>query len=150
MILVSCASDRTGEPSICIPVTNDRYASAPRILVVEDDPDIRDAEVGLLEDAGYSVAGVCDGAEALKFLREHRGTPCLIVLDLMMPVMNGFEFCAERAKDPSLSRIPLLVVSAIDRDDARVRSTRADAHLVKPFCVDDFVGTVSSLCEPAS
>src|SRR5580765_7790969 len=87
------------------------------ILLVEDDFDMRDALIPILEYAGHHVVGAANGREALEQLRAGP-KPSLILLDLMMPVMNGTEFRAEQLRDPALASIPVVVVSA----DPAVRS----------------------------
>ena len=82
-----------------------------RVLVVEDDADCRDAVTNLLESEGYAVTGAEDGQVALDRLREGLD-PCVILLDLMMPVKDGWQFRAEQRVDPALADIPTIIVSA--------------------------------------
>ena len=90
-------------------------SSAKRILVVEDDRDLRDALAEILQDEGYCVSSAGHGEEALEVLRCERLDVALILLDLTMPVMNGWQFRDEQRKDPDLSKIPVVVLSAGDR-----------------------------------
>ena len=83
------------------------------VLVVDDERDIREAVAEVLRDEGFEVHDAPDGAEALRKLRAHR--PDVVLLDLMMPGMNGWEFCAARKSEPDLSRIPVIVISALGR-----------------------------------
>ncbi len=85
------------------------------ILVVEDDDAVRDTVVDVLQDAEYSVRVARDGQEALDILRRGSGRPCLVLLDLMMPGMNGWDFAREQAGDPTLADIPICVVTAVGR-----------------------------------
>jgi CheY-like chemotaxis protein len=117
-----------------------------RVLVVEDDIDIRDAIIGILETEGYDACGVGHGAHALATLRSAPVKPCLILLDLMMPVMDGWTFCIEKQKDPSLAPIPVVVVSAIARHDPRNADVRAVGHLSKPLDVAKLLATVERHC----
>ena len=126
-----------------MPVAADRKRHC--ILVVEDDPDIREMEIAVLEDVGYTVAAAMNGADALDYLRESV-RPCLIMLDLMMPVMDGFEFCRERRKDADLAKIPVVIVSAIARDDPRIVDSGVVAHIRKPLDIELLIGTVARLC----
>ncbi len=115
------------------------------VLVVEDDIDIREAMVGILESAGYSVWAASDGAEALAQL--HAGNrPCIILLDLMMPVMDGWTFGEEKDKDPSFADIPIVVVSAVSRNDPRNARMRSVDHLPKPLNIDKLLATVERFC----
>jgi len=118
-----------------------------RILVVEDDPDLQTNLRELLEGEGYGVDSAFNGREALSFLRAgHR--PTAILLDLMMPVMNGYEFLAalrgERAVDTPASTfmaIPTILVSAAP--DNEQTSVRLQLRLVrKPFDIDVLLGTI--------
>src|SRR5438046_2792257 len=85
----------------------------PKILVVEDDPYIRESIQELLELESYTVACAANGKEALDYLEKiGNGLPQLILLDLMMPVMDGFEFRRQQVTSPVLSKIPLIVMSA--------------------------------------
>jgi CheY-like chemotaxis protein len=83
------------------------------VLVVEDDADILRAIVQVLEDEGYAVRAAENGRVALEALREPDAPrPCVILLDLMMPVMDGWAFRAEQLRDPALSDIPVIVLTA--------------------------------------
>jgi CheY-like chemotaxis protein len=84
------------------------------ILIVEDDADLREALSEVLRDEGYRVEMAADGREALDRLRRE-SRPSLILLDLTMPVMNGWQFRDEQRRDPDLSGIPVVVLSASDR-----------------------------------
>ena len=83
------------------------------ILVVEDDASTRSALCDLLQLEGYKVESVCDGVDALDYVHRHP-MPCLIILDLMMPRMDGWRFRSEQKRDPDLAKCPVLVVSAFD------------------------------------
>jgi CheY-like chemotaxis protein len=81
------------------------------ILIVEDDETVREGMTLLLEDAGHAVAAVGNGLEALELMKSR--VPCLVLLDLMMPVMTGWALHAAMRADPRLSRVPICVVSAV-------------------------------------
>lgn len=89
-----------------------KRADAPRtVLVVDDDPDLLEVTRFVLEGEGFGVETANDGAEALELLRA--GTlPDLVLLDLMMPVMNGWQFLEEIAKTPSFKAVPIVVLTA--------------------------------------
>jgi CheY-like chemotaxis protein len=97
------------------------------VMVVDDDPDIRDALKDVLELSGYGVVAFGDANDALVWL-EHGGHPAVIILDLMMPGMNGWEFRAELDARPELSDVPVVVLSGA-RNDADLH---VDAQLTKP------------------
>jgi two-component system response regulator MprA len=106
------------------------------VLIVEDDHDIRECMADALEVEGYSVALAANGREALEKLRAGV-RPDLILLDLLMPVMSGWEFRHEQLADPLLSGIPVVVVSA-----SVPGGLRPDRHLSKPFGVDELLEVV--------
>jgi two-component system response regulator MprA len=119
------------------------------LLVVDDDRDIRDALQDVFEGAGYEVRLAGDGHEALATLREGDWAPDLIVLDLMMPRMNGFEFRDVQRHEEPLCRIPVLLASADPALPQAARSLGVAGYLRKPLDLDDLLGTVSRLCSPA-
>jgi CheY-like chemotaxis protein len=82
-----------------------------KILIVEDDPDVREVLQSFLTAEGYAAEGVANGQEALAHLRGATELPRLILLDLMMPVMDGWQFLRERAVEPTLVDIPVLVMT---------------------------------------
>src|SRR5882724_6348202 len=94
------------------------------ILIVEDETDIRFIVTEILADEGYAVAGVANGLEALTYLRQHDDQPCLILLDLGMPVMSGWEFRAEQQRDPALATIPVIVMSALPGLDQKAAALK--------------------------
>ncbi|HEX7840105.1 MAG TPA: response regulator [Kofleriaceae bacterium] len=87
------------------------------VLIVDDDPDLLEVTRFVLEDEGIAVATARNGEEALAVLRAGK-LPRLVLLDLMMPVMSGWEFLDEVAKDPSLKAIPVVVLTAAERAQA--------------------------------
>jgi CheY-like chemotaxis protein len=103
------------------------------ILVVEDDADIRDSMEELLGDEGYQVVSAVHGLDALTRLRAAAELPGLILLDLMMPEMDGYAFRAEQLKDPKLSGIPVVLMSAGGDLDNKAKQLSAQGVLKKPF-----------------
>jgi len=113
----------------------------PRILVVEDDEDAREAMVALLQMKGYRAVPAGNGKEALDYLHQ-APVPDLIILDLWMPVMDGWQFRAEQIKDPRLKKVPVIVVTALsDRADVD-----ANEVIIKPVDVDRLLTSVSQYC----
>jgi serine/threonine-protein kinase len=111
------------------------------VLIVDDEPATRQAMALALEAEGYRVTEAANGREALDALRcEPR--PCLILLDLMMPVMDGWQFLRERMADPALAAIPVIVVSAASDDEARSVARGAAHYLHKPVTMDQLRATV--------
>jgi two-component system, chemotaxis family, chemotaxis protein CheY len=115
------------------------------LLVVDDDLDIRDALQDVLQEAGYRVQLASDGQEALDTLRGGC-CPDLIVLDLMMPRMNGFEFRDVQRHEAPLSAIPVLLASADPALPQAARSLGVAGYLRKPLDLDDLLGAVDRLC----
>src|SRR2546427_3268392 len=104
--------------------------ASDRILVVEDDPDARDEMARVLRSEGYDVAAAGDGEQALAELR--RAAPALILLDLMMPVMDGFEFRVRQMQDPALAGIPVIVLSGGRDVQRQAAAPGATSCLPKP------------------
>ncbi len=116
------------------------------ILVVEDDASIRDTLRELLEDEGYRVLWAENGIEALRQLRTC--TPGVILLDLMMPVMDGWQLRKELQRDPALAHIPVVVVSAEHRLDRAVAALAVQGWLAKPFELQALLTTLRRFCPP--
>lgn len=116
------------------------------ILVVDDDAGIRDSLADLLDDEGYQVVTASDGRDGLAKLRQlNASRPCVILLDLMMPVMNGPQFYAEQQRDPQLASIPVVVISA----DANVRAKAQQfggEYLAKPVRIEQVLDVVQRHC----
>ena len=118
------------------------------ILVVDDDRDIRDSLIETLEDHGFRATGAANGAEALEVLRKSPERPSLILLDLMMPVMDGPEFREEQLKNPSWAEIPVVVISAYS--DAEIRARSLDAECMrKPLKIRPLIDMVRRHCAAA-
>jgi|1185.fasta_scaffold00221_4 chemotaxis family two-component system sensor histidine kinase/response regulator PixL len=122
------------------------FVESCRILVVEDDQDIRDAIAAALAEAGYSVRTAHDGGEALDALhRESSARIHLILLDLMMPRVNGWEFLQHKQKDRMICAIPVLVLTA-STDTSATRLDKVVGKLTKPFELDALLDRVRALC----
>ena len=104
----------------------------PHILIVEDDADLRQSMVFVLSDEGYVVSDACDGREALHLLEDGL-RPNLILLDLMMPNMNGFQFRDAQLRCEEIAAIPVVAWSAHNDPESFVAPLRADGLLRKPF-----------------
>jgi len=109
----------------------------PLVLVVDDDDGIREGLSEMLEDAGFSTVGARHGLEALTLLGTMSAPPTFILLDLMMPIMDGWAFCDSREKSRALSEIPVIVISATEVAEWN-RPPGVDAFLPKPIDVEQF------------
>ena len=115
------------------------------VLIVEDDLDTREMLGRFLELEGYRVETAENGKRALERLGSGVGA-CVILLDLMMPVMDGWQFRQEQIRDASLADIPVIVVSAAGRE--RLEKIHANAYLSKPVDLDELLGCVTQFCRP--
>ena len=117
---------------------------SPNILLIEDDRDLAEVIVEVLQTEGYRVVHASDGRVALGLLAEGE-LPDLILLDLMMPNMNGWEFRAAQLHEPRLAKIPVVVLSATGE---RARPIDAAWILRKPVTIEDLLRTVGKLARP--
>jgi CheY-like chemotaxis protein len=124
-------------------MTNDTH---PIVMVVEDDQDIREALVEMLEENEYRPIGVANGREAIDVLRAVPDKPCLILLDLMMPVMDGREFRELQLKDAKLGAIPVVVLSAHADLKSATEGMEAQVALKKPVAIDSLLEVVQRYC----
>jgi CheY-like chemotaxis protein len=118
-----------------------------RVLVVEDDDDIRESIVSVLEEEGYAVEQAAHGADALEVLRRDGiQLPCVIVLDLMMPVMNGWDFRARLLEDVRLASIPVVCLSGDARVAEKAAKLECAAAISKPVSLIDLLALVARFC----
>lgn len=116
-------------------------AGRRNILVIEDDPGIRDSIAECLVTEGYAVTAVSNGVEGLEWLRRDNH-PDLIVLDLVMPLMNGAQFLAAVRDDPAFREVPVvLMTAAMPTRDMQLPA--ANGYLEKPFQLDDLLAAVA-------
>ena len=117
----------------------------PTVFVVEDDPDTREMIGRFLELEGFSVVFAANGKQALDRLGAGAAA-CVILLDLMMPVMDGWEFRRQQIRQARLAQIPVIVLSAAGRD--RIEQIKADHYLTKPLDLEELLQTVTRFCRP--
>jgi CheY-like chemotaxis protein len=122
------------------------HAHNKKVLVVDDDRDIRDVVADALEAEGYRVVTATDGRDAIHLLRGAGDMPSLILLDLMMPGMDGAQFRAEQQRDPVLEAIPVVVLSADAGLGAKAKSLGVAGHLKKPVTLEMLLETVRVCC----
>lgn len=113
------------------------------VLVVDDDPAIRGLVADALRDEGYMVDLAAHGREALEAMRVRR--PATVVLDLMMPVMDGFSFMQACHLEQLCDDVPIVVISAVADALQRVHDVPVHACIAKPFDLDDLIRTVARL-----
>lgn len=124
--------------------------SAGNVLIVEDDPEVREMLRQLLSTAGFHAVAAVDGLEALHLLRtvRHRApnAPCLVLLDLKMPRLGGNEFRRAQLGDPTVANVPVAVMSGATDLEQRAAAMGAVATLPKPLNVDVLIDVVKRYC----
>jgi CheY-like chemotaxis protein len=130
-------------PSATIGVTP--QSPSPEVMVVEDDQAIRESLTEVLAGEGFAVSWAANGAEALDLLHSARA-PRLILLDLMMPIMDGWEFRRALRQDTALARIPVVIISADHALPQKASALAVDGYLAKPFHLDALLSTVHRYC----
>ena len=116
------------------------------ILLVEDDPDVRDSLQDILEDEGFDVVPASNGKQAIDFLTLNDPPRAdLVILDLLMPMVSGWEVLQHMSADRRLVDVPVIVLSAI----VTPRPPRAQGFVRKPFSVEAFVGEIRGVLDGA-
>jgi CheY-like chemotaxis protein len=143
---------RVSGPQIAIPLIfwgmlQKEEAARRAVMIVDDDDAIREALEDVLSDEGYEVVGVSDGQQALDYLHADyphgAKRPSAILVDLWMPVMDGWKFLDALLEDPRFSRIPLVVLTAAR--DQRARDLRVAEVLTKPVQLQQVLGALERL-----
>ena len=116
-----------------------------RILIVEDDTDIREVLSQVLEFEGYAVHTVGNGQEALEHLQSSE-RPGLILLDLMMPVMDGWHFREQQQRNSQWATIPVVILSADGNAHQKAATLQAASYLKKPVDLETLLHTVGRHC----
>jgi len=121
--------------------------SSGSVLVVEDDPEINQLVGAYVEIAGFRYSPALDGQAALQQAR--REPPALIVLDIMLPDVDGFEVCRRLRAEPATARVPIIMLTALDREEHRQKGQTcgAVAYLTKPFDPDRLMETIKRAAE---
>jgi CheY-like chemotaxis protein len=117
------------------------------VLIVEDDADLREMMAQLLTLEGYQIETVANGREALEYLND-APRPDVILLDLMMPIMDGWEFRRRQQDDPALADVPVIVLTALDQAQARASDLNGVDFLKKPLDFDRLLELVRRRCHP--
>jgi signal transduction histidine kinase/CheY-like chemotaxis protein len=146
---VHCESNASGTTfTVRVP----RYATADAtiapehtlVLIVDDDPDVRDVVSGLLQKRGYHTATAANGFEALGLLRAGL-RPRLVLLDLHIPLMDGEQFCEACANSPDLADIPIVIISSDTASAVKLAANRTRGLLAKPVPLDQLLATIQNL-----
>ena len=116
-----------------------------KILVADDDKNIRDALSYILEEEGYRLWKAKDGAEALRKVKNSR--PDIVFLDIMMPELNGYDLCRIIKNDPDLKKTYVIMLTAQDQVDEREhgKEVGADDYIVKPFSPKEILAIIKKL-----
>ena len=118
------------------------------ILIVEDDIDVRETLAEVLTEEGYDAIAFAGGRAALEHLRTAEALPALILLDLMMPNMDGWEFRAEQQRSGGFTHVPTVILSADGNVEQNMSSLHADGYLRKPIHIKTLLQLVESFCGP--
>ena len=118
-----------------------------KILIADDNENIRDALTYLLEDEGYELLLAKDGADTLRKVREKK--PDILFLDIMMPEINGYDVCRTIKNDPDLKSIYVIMLTAKGQvaEQERGKEVGADEYIVKPFSPMEILARVKSLLQ---
>ena len=125
---------------------NEEQERCGAVLVVEDDADIRTALIEVLADQGFRTTGAANGREALALLRGAAEKPKLVLLDLMMPVMDGEAFRSAQLTDPALKDIPVVVLTAHPRGEDTAARMHVSGFLQKPIALERLLAAVEEYC----
>ena len=116
------------------------------ILVIDDDKEIRESLSDVLSDEGYVVVLAENGQEGLDFLNTTKQLPCMVFLDLMMPVLDGQGFRKEQMNNPDFSKIPTILFSANGQLDKRALDIGMTDFLKKPIDLDELLSIAAKYC----
>lgn len=116
------------------------------ILVIDDDKDIRESLSEVLVDEGYIVVSASNGKEALEYLKTASPLPCMVFLDLMMPIMDGRSFRKEQLLIPAISDIPTILFSADGQLDKKALDIGIKNFVKKPIDLDELLAIAAKYC----
>jgi CheY-like chemotaxis protein len=120
-----------------------RLMDCKNILIIEDEPAIRQMMKDILRLEGYRVFEAGDGADGLRVLKQITPNPCVVLLDLMMPGTNGWQFLDSQRTDPELSHVPVIICSAYAES---AKSVNPSGFVPKPVQLDALLGAVKAFC----
>ena len=114
------------------------------ILIIEDEESIRQTLRDVFELKGFTVYSATNGAEGIRELREMPQKPCVVLLDLMMPVVNGWQFLDVQRNDPKLSDIPIIICSAYEES---AKAVHPEGFVAKPVQLATLLAAVNKFCQ---
>lgn len=120
--------------------------SNKRILIVDDSTEIASLMKRFYERTGFVVQTASNGQEALNILRTSTDLPAFILLDIMMPIMDGYSFREEQLNDPELSKIPTVLMTAFNVDQVKINNLRASSVLSKPVDLNKLEALSKTFC----
>lgn len=118
------------------------------IVIVEDDIDVRETLAEVLSEEGYQTTAFSGGQAALQYLSALKALPALILLDLMMPTMDGWEFRREQRRLKTFLEVPTVILSADGNIDRNMESLEANGYLRKPIHIKTLLQLVERFCGP--
>jgi CheY-like chemotaxis protein len=117
-------------------------------MIVEDDDDVRQSIADVLDDAGYQIQLASSGVEALALLERGSPLPHLVLIDLVMPLMDGAELRARLRAQPRFASLPMVFLTALHDRDRRLEALRGEHFLCKPVDLLELIGTVTQYAGP--
>lgn len=124
--------------------------SNPYIMIVEDSIDISEILCRLYESEGYNVILAKHGGDAIEKLKTVSKLPCVILLDLMMPVMDGYRFCVEQKKDMRLAEIPVVIMTADANAKEKSVEVGASGYIRKPVEIETLLEVAAKYCRKSA
>lgn len=125
----------------------EEHTEPKRIMVIDDDDQVRILISHLLKREGYHPINAANGQDAIEYLRRNPTLPNLILLDLRMPVMDGWQFRTIQRADPRLANIPVVIITMLDTVENDVQSVQAAAYCRKPIDAAILIKTVRDHCD---
>lgn len=138
---------RSGDWFRVADLVRENGGKVPRVLVVDDDPDVVAICSLVLESEGYEVAAALNGSEAVDKVTKSEGDIDVVLLDVMMPVIDGLTVCKMVKRDPRTRDLPVIIMSASEVLREKSVDCHADAVISKPFDIDSLLDTVGQFAQ---
>lgn len=127
-------------------LTEERHLSHKQVLIVEDDRAISDALSKLLVSEGYNVSVAYNGEEGIQILNQSKSSPCLILLDLMMPLKDGFKFREEQLQLADHKTVPVVIMTASENINSKTERLHVQDYIRKPVDISTYLNVVKRYC----